>query len=233
MTICSFFGRACHVAALGILLFAVGGAQAQVAAGGPQPVTWFRADAIHGLADGAVVATWPDSSSGKNDATQPVVAQQPSYAMNAVNGHPAVHFTEATKTQLAFPRLVQDDFTIVCVFQSKQGLGAGPGWYDGAGLVDGEVEGVHYDFGLSLSGSGQLLAGVGHSDAWNDTYINSDGGFNDGKPHIVVLERVKSTGAVTLYVDGDQADTAIGNTLSLSDPPRLTLGSSPDSTKAI
>ena len=226
MTIRSFLVRVRHIATLGVFLAVVGSAQAQVAAGAPQPVTWFRADAIHGLADGAAVAAWPDSGSGKTDATQPVAAQQPAFALHAVNGYPAVHFTEAKNTQLAFPPPVQDDFTIVCVFQSAQGIGSGEGWYSGAGLVDGEVEGVHRDFGLSLSGSGQLLAGIGHSDDWNDTYIHSDGGLNDGKPHIVVLERVKSTGSVTLYTDGAPADSAVGNTLSLSDPPRLTLGSS-------
>ena len=62
-------------------------------------------------------------------------------------------------------------------------------------LVDGEVEHVHYDFGLSLSSSGQLAAGVGHRSDWDDTYISSDGGFNDGKPHVVTLEQVESTGA--------------------------------------
>ena len=90
--------------------------------------------------------------------------------------------------------------------------------------MDGELEGVHYDFGLSLGSGGQLLAGVGHSSDWDDTYLTSDGGFSDGKPHVATLERAESTGAVTLYVDGAQADTSIGSTHALSDPPRLTLG---------
>ena len=205
------------LAALGLLFTVAASAPAQT------PVALFQADRLAG-ANGAAVSVWPDASGQHNDAKAPAPAQSPSLALAAMNGHKAVHFTSETKTELALPRPIQDDWTIVCVFQSTHGLGGGRAWYDGAGLVDGEVEHVHYDLGLSLSSSGQLMAGVGHRTDWDDTYISSDPGFNDGKPHVVTLERIKSSGAITLYVDSDQADTAVGTTGSLVDPPRLTLG---------
>lgn len=219
MTARRFLVRARGVAALGFLLTLTGAAQGQ--AGGAQPVAWFRPDAIRGVADGAAVAAWPDSSGNKNDAAQPVAAQRPMYVLRGINGLPAVHFTAEKSTQLVLPRPVQDDFTIVCVFRSAQGIGSGDGWYSGAGLVDGEVAGPKNDFGLSLSARGQVLGGTGSP----DTTVASDGGFNDGKPHVVTFKRTQSAGAISLYVDGGLVDSGMGGVQALTDPPRLTLGS--------
>jgi len=45
---------------------------------------------------------------------------------------------------------VQDVSTIICVFQSTQGLGSGTLFCPGAGQVNGEVPGVMDDFGPCL-----------------------------------------------------------------------------------
>lgn len=185
------------------------------------PVTWFKAESLKTLPNGASVAAWPDTSGQGNSAAPVAPANPPTFAAAAINGLPAVHFDAAKKTQLSLKRLVQDDFTIVCVFQSAQGSGEAGRWYDGAGLVDGDVEGGKKDFGLSLSGGGQAMAGTGN---W-DTTVVSDGGCNDGKPHVATFVRVKSTGMLTLYVDGALAATAHAGTESQTDPPRLVLGS--------
>lgn len=187
----------------------------------PAPVTWFKADALKNLANGASVAVWPDASGQGNNAALVAPANSPTFAAAAINGLPAVHFDAALKTQMSLKRPVQDDFTIVCVFQSAQGTGPGGRWYDGAGLIDGDVEGAKKDFGVSLSGAGQVMAGTGD---W-DTSVLSDGGYNDGKPHVATFVRVKSTGTLTLYVDGLVSGTARAGTQSQTDPPRLVLGS--------
>lgn len=56
---------------------------------------WLRADAITGLSDGAAVASWPDSSSMGNHATQGTADRRPLYRTGQVNGLPAVQFDGA------------------------------------------------------------------------------------------------------------------------------------------
>lgn len=186
---------------------------------GPRPAAWFKADALTGLTNNAKVAAWPDSSGHSNHATNATTAQQPAYITNALNGRPAVRFNAANSTWLAFHRPVQDDFTILCVFQSTQGLGTGTDFWSGAGLVNGEVGASTSDFGTALNASGQILAGVG-----NGGTAVSASGFNDGRPHLLTFKRTRATGEVALYVDGTLTAVVTGNTSSLTAPPRLVLG---------
>ncbi|HSU56655.1 MAG TPA: LamG-like jellyroll fold domain-containing protein, partial [Candidatus Dormibacteraeota bacterium] len=182
---------------------------------------WLRADAITGLVDGASVQLWPDLSGNAHDATQSTPALRPAYLRAGINGLPVVHFNGANSNYLAFPRPVQDDFTILCVFRSSQGVGTGTAFYQGAGLVNGEVPGVANDFGISLNTNGFLLAGTGNPDT---TIVSSPGGLNDGQPHLLTFTRTESTGALSLYVDGALSGSANAGTQSLGSPNRLTLG---------
>jgi hypothetical protein len=183
-------------------------------------VAWFKADAITGVNSGATLPTWIDSSGGGYNATNSVTSHDPTYVTNAMNGKPVVRFNNANSTYLAFPRPVQDDLTIVCVFQSTQGLGSGNLFYEGAGLVNAEVPGVTNDFGTCLFANGAICAGTGNP----DVAVNSSASYNDGRPHIFTLERVRSTGLVSLYVDGLLAGTTTGGTQSMTSPSRLVLG---------
>jgi hypothetical protein len=181
---------------------------------------WFQADAITGSSNGSRVSLWPDLSGQGNNATQNVSSQQPVYVTNAMNGSPVVRFNAANQTYLSFNRPVQDDFTIVCVFQSTQGTNSGALYYQGAGLVNGEAAGVVNDFGTCLFANGQISAGTGNP----DVAVNSSPGFNDGKPHTFVFERVEKLGLVSLYVDGVLQATNTGSTQSLTSPQVLVLG---------
>jgi len=181
---------------------------------------WFKADAISGLGTGGTVTTWPDESGNGNSATAPNSSQAPVYVAGAINGLPVVRFNAADSTYLAFNRPVQDDFTILCVFRSTQGFGRGGNYYDGAGLVNGEVSGVTDDFGTSLNTNGVVLAGTGNP----DTTVASAAGFNDGLPHIMTFKRTRRTGTFWLYLDGIPAGTATAGTQSLTAPRQLVLG---------
>ncbi len=70
-------------------------------------------------------------------------------------------------------------------------------WYDGAGLVDGEVTGVTTDAGTALIGDGKVGFGMGSP----DTTIASKTSINDTKFHHVVATH-DGEGAMRLYVDG-------------------------------
>ncbi|MBU6411603.1 MAG: hypothetical protein KGR98_14560, partial [Verrucomicrobia bacterium] len=182
--------------------------------------TWFKADAMAGVSNGAAISDWADWSGNGDDATQTNAARQPAYVTNAMNGLPAIRFNAADSNSLAFARPVQDDFTIFCVFRSTQGFGSGNLFYQGAGLVNGEVAGVTTDFGICLFSNGQICAGTGDP----DVAVNSAPGFNDGQPHLVTFKRTESTGEADLYVDGAFMGSVFGGTGSLQAPARLVLG---------
>jgi hypothetical protein len=181
---------------------------------------WLKADAITGLADGAAVSSWTDDSGDGYSAVQPSPANQPTYVTGAMNGMPVVRFSSAHDSYLWFYRPVQDNFTIICVFQSTQGLGSGSLYYQGAGLVNGEVTGVVNDFGSCLFANGVVCAGTGNP----DVAANSGAGYNNGKPHILTFIRTKSTGQVLLYMDGSLVGSTTGGTQSLTSPNQLVLG---------
>ena len=181
---------------------------------------WFKADAITGLTNGAAVSTWTDLTGNGYNAIQTLSANQPTYATNAMNGLPVVRFNPANSSYLWFYRPVQDDFTMIFVYRSSQGLNTGLNFWEGAGLVNGEQGGTVNDFGLSLNANGRILAGTGNP----DTSIYSGTGFNNGLPHVVTFKRTKTTGAIVLYVDGTQTATATGGTQSLTAPNFLVLG---------
>jgi hypothetical protein len=144
----------------------------------------------------------------------------PTLVKNIINGLPVVRFNSTNQTYLAFPRPVDGDFTIMCLFQSTQGLNSGTLYYQGAGLVSGEVANVVDDFGTCLFANGSISAGTGNP----DVAVDSASGFNDGQPHILTFTRTMKTGALALYVDGTFAGTATGGTEKLTAPADLVLG---------
>ncbi len=182
--------------------------------------SWFKADAITGMANGALLSDWPDLSGNGNDAMQSNPNHQPRFITGAINGQPVVRFNAAVSNFLAFARPVQDDFTICCVFQSRQGFSTSQDFFGGAGLVNGEIAGTTGDFGTSLNTNGRILAGTGNP----DTTAVSATGFNDGHPHEFTFERTESTGAIALYIDGVLSATATGGTETLTTPNQLVLG---------
>jgi hypothetical protein len=186
----------------------------------PALVTWFKADALTNLANGAKISTWPDASGNGDDAVQSNSSQKPTFVANSIGGLPVVRFNSTNQTYLSFSRLVSGDFTVVCLFRSTQGLNSGTLYYQGAGLVNGEVPGPANDFGTCLFADGSICAGTGNP----DTAVKSGAGFNDGQPHILTFTRKRATGAVTLYVDGTLAGTATGGMQPLTAPAQLVLG---------
>ena len=126
----------------------------------------------------------------------------------------------------SIPRTVADDFSIEFWFRSTQGIGSDDRWSDGAGLVDGSVDGNADDFGISLKSDGVVATGTGNGpDSAADTVLDSaHGGFNDGRWHHVVVTRIKLFGDLVLYVDGVEEGHVSASTRSLDASADFTLG---------
>ena len=75
---------------------------------------WLKADAITGLADGATVNTWTDSSINARNATREFGS--PIYKTNVLNGKPVVRFPTDGESRFTFPQM-SDIRTVFWVVQ--------------------------------------------------------------------------------------------------------------------
>jgi hypothetical protein len=85
--------------------------------------------------------------------------------------------------------------------------------------MDCEVGTLTNDFGLTI-GAGKLMFGVGNP----DTTIISPLTYNNGLWYNVTATRVKSTGAMVLYVNGVQVATGTSNTNTLNAATTMYIG---------
>ena len=123
----------------------------------------------------------------------------------------------------ALPRSIADDFTISAWFKTKySGSNNTSQWYAGGQIVSGEMPGAVNDFGTAIGG-GAVQFGVGNP----DTTIYSPSSYNDGNWHYMAAARVKSTGEMTLYVDGVEVATGNGGTNSQTAPTSINVANDP------
>ncbi len=188
------------------------------------PKAWFKADSLT-VANGSPVNLWSDSSRNGNLAS---ANNSPYLAATAINGFPAVHF-DGFQT-MNFPRPVQDDFTIMVLFKTPDGAGAGNAFYNGAALVSGETGGVTNDYGMCITQDGRVRVGIGNPDRTISTSFN--GPFYDNNtPQITTFTRTRATGALRLYMNGALSNSSnTAGTQSLNIFPQLSIGSHPNFT---
>jgi hypothetical protein len=122
-------------------------------------------------------------------------------------------------------RPVQDDFSLCCWFRTNQIASASgfPQWYGGMGLVDCEVANIVDDFGTSM-GAGKVLFGTGKNTPSTDLTITSSITYNDNVWHHMIATRVRSTGLLTLYMDGQQVATGTSGVQSLTTATNMRIG---------
>lgn len=100
-------------------------------------------------------------------------------------------------------------------------------WFEGVGLLDGNVAGdmadmSKRDFGMLVSKEGKLMAGIG---SLNDQDNMVDVGASFDKLHIGIFTRKKDTGIVKLYLDRQKPEQSkFARGLSLQDSNFFTIG---------
>ncbi len=115
---------------------------------------------------------------------------------------------------------VADDFTVEFEFMTtEQGHGDHHrNWWTGSGLISAEVPGIVNDWGITLQGTGYIVAGTGNP----EQSMSSASGYNDGDWHHVAFARDRESGMSILYIDGEPVAEGTGSQESL-DAPRIVL----------
>lgn len=78
-------------------------------------VLWLPADQIQGIASGASLSLWTDSSASLSHATQPSVLSQPLFITNVRNGLSAISFGVTAATVMSSPTSLHDSCTVALV----------------------------------------------------------------------------------------------------------------------
>ena len=133
--------------------------------------------------------------------------------------HRSVRY-DGTSAFTQLPRLIgSTNFTVVLWVQTTD-TGGSPNWYNGKGLMDGEVGGTVNDFGITLIGT-RVGFGIGNP----DTTLISAKRINDGLWHQVVVTRNSGNGVMQIYIDGVLDVTRTGPTGARTAASNLRLGS--------
>lgn len=169
----------------------------------PTPVDHFVADSLASQGNGWVVSSGIWQSIGSNTTAQANVAGgDATVRTNAIGNHAVVNFDGDDYLRIIQGAMAtsqaNNDFTIVAVYRTNEGVGGEGQYYQNTSIVDSEQSGVVNDWGLNINSNGRLAAGLGNPDITQ--YSASGGYYKDGKAHVAVYTR--SGGVVSLYVDG-------------------------------
>jgi hypothetical protein len=177
------------------------------------------------------VAYWPLNEASGTIANEVVQGSNGAYAGGCTfttggavgagfgNPHRIVVYNGATGyTQI--PRLIGGTNFSIAFWVRTGASGGTPNWYNGEGLVDGDVSGTTGDFGVALVGA-KAGFGIGNP----DTTLASVKSINDNLWHQIVATRDAGSGAMNLFVDGKLDSSLTGPTGPRTNPPALHIGS--------
>jgi O-glycosyl hydrolase len=159
-----------------------------------------------------------DSSGAGNHGT---AFNSPTYVPGRV-GSQAMQFNGLNQ-YVQIPRSIggATNFSMAFWLRTTSTGGSGNQWWNGAGLVDGEVAGAVNDFGVALL-NGSIAFGIGNP----DTTLQSATTVNDGNWHHVAVTRNGFDGELRIYLNGVlNAVTNTGPKGPRTAPSDLRLGS--------
>ena len=119
------------------------------------------------------------------------------------------------------PKNISGDFTIEYWMKSNMPGRTGTNWWQGNGIVDGDISNTNGDFGTSLL-NGHLAFGIGYSG--HNLTIQSTSFINTGKWTHVAVTRQMSSGVFKIYINGNLEATGTAGKNALSSSSTLTIG---------
>ena len=176
------------------------------------------------------VAYWPLNESSGNVAYEVIRGSNGVYgggytfttsgALGAgfASPHRATFYNGSGYTRI--PRLIgATNFSILFWVRTTATAPTGQ-WYNGSGMVDGEVGGTTGDFGVALVGN-KVGFGVGNP----DTTLTSAATINNGLWHQVAVTRDAGSGQMILCIDGRLDANMVGPGGIRTNAPALRIGS--------
>jgi hypothetical protein len=164
---------------------------------------WFRADSLT-LADGAPVASWPDSSSPSNEPlTNATPGERPVFRAAGLGGRPSVQYSGGQLLARSALDFGDSGLTLVAVY-SASGRGGSGG---GARILNNGHSGWNSGYFLGASPT-MIDAGIGGPGQSTSTLINNTAATltnaYDGVARIVVYHYDRTQKVMTLHVNGVQ-----------------------------
>lgn len=130
---------------------------------------WLAADRITGLADGAAVASWADSSGNTRTQSQGTGANQPLYKTNILNGRPVVRF-DGTNDSLSGAMADMAAHTMIAVVKQASGHAAAhQGLFR---LTDGAASASKVNLFARRNAAGNFFAHWNTTDAWKESDLS-------------------------------------------------------------
>lgn len=208
----------------------------EVATCGPGGVStdlalWIKADAgTSTTTDGANLATWNDQA-GSNNSTETNLGGntvlEPTFETSEINFNPAINFIDPGSDNASFmetsSNTVSGDFSLIALFQTGQNDGTQGDFTISPALIGAETTSGTglLDYGLGME-SGQVILNASSGGAFDVETTNT---FNNNLPHFTTATRVQSSGALTVYVDGNSEGTGTaGAAATLSEPTSFGIG---------
>lgn len=151
-------------------------------------VLWLDAAQIEGKVHGDAISTWSDLSGSGNHATQGTAAKQPTYAADAIAGHPAVRFDGCDDALVTPLSITSFGITVFVVYRVREWNHLGTS-----------------DFKRVLSGSNNWLVGpyAGTNKAYVGSFTPTAGApAVDPFKAVVVTLRQANSASSFLYVNG-------------------------------
>ncbi len=189
------------------------------------------------------VYQWLDQSDSGNNVVQNTVNRRPTYVVEGLNGLGTIQFTQKGvdtgdlyEDSLSIDRVIQDDFTIMALFQPDKEYYTGKNlpavlnvdtdWTEGVAIIDADCSGSFNDFGISFGKVGEkmvVMGGIGDRLSLDNTVKTKTMNFN--APHFISLTRAKADGVVKLYADGlFQAQADLRDDVILNDSRSIKIG---------
>ncbi len=119
------------------------------------------------------------------------------------------------------PKNISGDFTIEYWLKCNALGRTGTNWWQGNGIVDGDISSTNADFGTSLL-NGRLAFGIGYS-GHNQT-LQSASFINTGKWTHVAVTRHMNSGVFKIYINGNLEASGVAGKNALTSSSTLTIG---------